>query len=72
MAENTVDNKLEEEDLQKLEADSMPVNTKMRKCSNSMASGEVFVAKRTLFTNHAKLSTNMLCQTFLSFPYHNF
>ena len=60
MAENTAYNKgnlssqssqLEEEDLQKLEADSMPVNTKMPKCSNSMAGGEVIVAKRTLFTN---------------------
>ena len=78
MAENTVYNKgnlssqssqLEEEDLQKLEADSMPVNTKMPKCSNFMAGGEVHVAKRTLFTNYAKLSTNTLCRTFLSFPF---
>ena len=52
MAENTVNNEenldsqssqLEEEDQQKLEAESVLVNTKKTACSSSMAGGEVHV-----------------------------
>ena len=53
MAENTVNNEknlnsqssqLEEEDQQKSEAESVPVNAKKKACSSFMAGGEVHVS----------------------------
>ena len=70
MSENTVNNEeslnsqssqLEEEDIQKLQADSEPVNERKKTaCNSSTADGEVHVSSSASSQTH---SVDQLCQT---------